>query len=72
MISGTFSRISHREIAASNIQLRYERGVRELLDRHRHCIAGQGHIRQSCSARRQLVLIARQRKWPLSARYNDE
>lgn len=63
MIGTAYSRISHRRMSASVLELRYPDGVRNLLSRHRKCVPGDGHRPESCSARKQLLEIVEQRGW---------
>lgn len=63
MMASATSRVNHRHLAPSVLQLRYASGVRELLNRHRKCVPGDGHRPESCSAKRQLLAIAELRRW---------
>ncbi|MEU1206766.1 hypothetical protein [Nocardia sp. NPDC005825] len=59
----TSSRLSHHRLPVSGL-MQSSNGVKLLLRPHRFCIEGVGCQPNSCSARKQLIEIARQAGWP--------
>lgn len=58
----TYSRVSHYRLPLSE-SMQYSNGVKILLWPHRSCREGDGGQASSCSARKQLLEIARAAGW---------
>lgn len=61
-MTAVYSRIKHCQMVDSD-ELRTINGFRIAMWRHRNCVAGEGVSARSCSAKQQLLEIARAAGW---------